>query len=365
MEEKLVTVAIHTYEKAQMLKKLLESEGIETFIHNVNLDEPSTFSAGVRVRINERDLTKALSIIVKTIKADEDISNEKKIDNKQKVLIPIDFSDYSMHALFFAFKMAYSIKAEVTIFHTYYTPAFGNIAILDSTNDDETIRIEKKLKSDLDNLKNILKRKISGGELPNIVYKTIIKEGIPEEEIFKYCREYNPSLIIMGTRCESRKEQDLIGSVTAEVIERSTAPVFAIPEDIKLTGFEGIKNIAFVTNFNGNDLIAFERMMALMEKFTFKIFFIHIDSDHNKWNEIKLVGIKEYFTKQYPSIETEICLIKGNDIIRSLDKFINENNIDLVSVNKRKRNVISRLFNPSVTRKMIFHAKTPMLIYNV
>lgn len=364
MEDKLVTVAIHTYEKAQMLKKLLENEGIEAFIHNVNTDETS-FSAGVRVRIKESDLTKALSIIVNTIKAEEDINSERIIENTHKILIPVDFSDYSMRACDVAFKLAYSMKAEVTIFHTYYTPAFGNIPILDSANDDEMLRIEKKVKADLDNLKNGLKRKMNNGDLPSIRYKTILKEGIPEEEITKYSLDYNPSLIIMGTRTEARKEQDLIGSVTAEVIERSNIPVLAIPENILLSDIEEIKNIAFVTNFNGNDLIAFERMMSLLHKFPFKIFFVHIDNDSNKWDEIKLVGIKEYFKKQYPALETEICLLKGRDIIDCLDGFIVKNKIDLVSTNKRKRNMISRLFNPSVTRKLIFHAKTPMLIYNV
>ena len=363
MEDNLVTVAIHTYEKAQMLKKLLENEGIEAHIHNVNIDE-STLSAGVRVRIKESDLTKALSIISNIIKEEEDISNEKSIHGENKVLVPVDFSDYSMRACDFAFQLAHSIKAEVTIFHTYYTPAFGNIPILDVA-DDETLRIEKKIQADLDNLKNILKRKIDKGELPSIRYRTLIKEGIPEEEIIKFSKDNNSSLIVMGTRCKTRKEQDLIGSVTAEVIERSSTPVFAIPEDALLTNFDDIKNIAFVTNFNGNDLIAFERMMSMMKNFSFKIFFVHIDSNHTKWMEIKLVGIKEYFTKQYPNLETEICLIKGKDMIECLDGFIIENNIDLVSINKRKRNVISRLFNPSVTRKMVFNARTTMMIYNV
>ena len=59
---KLVTVAIHTYQKAHILKSILESEGIEAYIHNVNLLQPMV-SAGVRVRINEVDLPRALDII--------------------------------------------------------------------------------------------------------------------------------------------------------------------------------------------------------------------------------------------------------------------------------------------------------------
>ncbi|UKI46770.1 MAG: DUF2007 domain-containing protein [Phocaeicola vulgatus] len=62
MEEKLVTLAIHTFEKAQMLKMILESEGIEVYIHNVNQIQP-VISAGVRVRIKESDLPRALQVI--------------------------------------------------------------------------------------------------------------------------------------------------------------------------------------------------------------------------------------------------------------------------------------------------------------
>ena len=49
MEDKLVTLAIHTFEKAQILKTMLETEGIEVYIHNVNQIQP-VVSAGVRVR---------------------------------------------------------------------------------------------------------------------------------------------------------------------------------------------------------------------------------------------------------------------------------------------------------------------------
>ena len=62
MEDKLITLAILTFEKAQMLKMMLEAEGIEVYIHNVNQIQP-VVSAGVRVRIKESDLPHALRLI--------------------------------------------------------------------------------------------------------------------------------------------------------------------------------------------------------------------------------------------------------------------------------------------------------------
>ena len=50
MEDKLVTLAIHTFEKAQILKTMLETEGIVGYILTVN-QSPPVVSAGVRERV--------------------------------------------------------------------------------------------------------------------------------------------------------------------------------------------------------------------------------------------------------------------------------------------------------------------------
>ena len=59
---RLITVAIHTFDHALNLKNTLEEEGIEVVLHNVNLDEkvlaarPSPSAADYRVArdLNER-----------------------------------------------------------------------------------------------------------------------------------------------------------------------------------------------------------------------------------------------------------------------------------------------------------------------
>lgn len=61
-DDRLITIAIHTYDKAHELKNILECEGIKVTLQNVNLTNP-TVSAGIRVRINESDLPLALRLI--------------------------------------------------------------------------------------------------------------------------------------------------------------------------------------------------------------------------------------------------------------------------------------------------------------
>ena len=123
MEDKLVTLAIHTFEKAQILKTILETEGIEVYIHNVNQIQP-VVSAGVRVRIKESDLPHALRIIEDNKWFEEPKEEEAKVNAVKKVLIPIDFSDYSAKACELGINYAHAVGAEVMIMHAYFSPYF-------------------------------------------------------------------------------------------------------------------------------------------------------------------------------------------------------------------------------------------------
>ena len=83
MEDKLVTLAILTYTKAQILKNVLENEGIETYIHNVNQIQP-VVSSGVRLRIKESDLPHALKITESSAWLSESIVGEKETKKGEK-----------------------------------------------------------------------------------------------------------------------------------------------------------------------------------------------------------------------------------------------------------------------------------------
>lgn len=291
MEDKLVTLAILTYAKAQILKNVLENEGIETYIHNVNQIQP-VVSSGVRVRIKESDLPHALKITESSAWLSEEVVGGKspkleKVSNK--VLIPVDFSNYSLKACEFGFNFAQNIGAEVVLLHVYFTPIYAtSLPYGDVFNyqlsDEENVRsILQKVHADLNALSDKVKEKVASGEFPDIKYTCVLREGIPEEEVLRYTKEYRPRIIIMGTR-------------------------------------------------------------------------------GNTWNEIKLAGIKEYFQKQYPQLEIYYDVVKNDNLLSSLDSYIKSNHIDIITLTSYKRNIFSRLFNPGIARKMIFHSDTPLLV---
>lgn len=366
MEEKLVTLAIHTFEKAQILKTLLETEGIDVYIHNVNQIQP-VISAGVRVRIKESDLPHALRIIEDSKWLDE-TQPETVVDKTKKILIPIDFSDYSIKACELGINYAYQAEAEVMIMHAYFSPYFPSAIPMGDTltyqvNEEESVvNVLKRVQIDIENICTLINRKMASGELPKVKYDYVLREGLPEEEIIAYSKEYRPTLIVMGTRGKSQKDMDLIGSVTGEVIEVNKIPVLAIPENVPFKDLSEAKNIAFATSFNQRDLVAFDEFMQLIKGYDAQIHLFNISTSKDEWNEIRLTGVTEYFKKQYPDTNITHTVLADGDLLLAIEKFVRDKQIDVIALSTYRRNILARMFNPSIARKMLFHTDTPLLV---
>ena len=252
-EQKLVTVAIHSYEKAVILKSILESEGIPAVIHGVSIIQPSV-PGNVRVRINESDLPRALTIIeqVDFTSSVESMDDLDKVKAKNEVLIPVDFSNYTMKTCEFGFNLAFDIGCDVKLIHSFFTPyypmaiPFGDSFSVQTSDKDLYKDIKNKMESEMGALVKNINQRIADKEFPDVKFTHMLMEGLPEEEIISYSKKQRPRAIVMGTRGSNAKDLDLIGSVTAEVIDGCRTPIFAIPENSKDQDISQMKNILFL-----------------------------------------------------------------------------------------------------------------------
>ena len=365
---KLVTVAIHTYQKAHILKSILESEGIEAYIHNVNLLQPMV-SAGVRVRINEVDLPRALDIIENVNFDAVEEPEEPKKEKKREILVPVDFSEFTLKTCEFAFELANEINCSIKLMHVYfssYYPSsipFGDTFAVQPKSEGMYKDIYENVERQMKELISKLNAKIAEGTIPDVHYSYNLREGLPEEEVVSYSKKIHPYAIVMGTRGSSKKDQDLIGSVTAEVIEGCRTPVFAIPENSPIHSISKMKNIVFLTNFQEREFLALAILMEFIKNYPIKVSFVHVARKEDRWNEIKLTGLKNYFEEHYPNTETDYTVVDGNEgILEALEKFVDDNTIDMISLSSSPRNIFARMFNPGIARRMLFHTNTHTLV---
>lgn len=369
-EDRLITVAIHTYDKAVALKNLLEHEGLEVVLHNVNLSQP-VVSSGVRVRIKETDLPLALRIIENA----EIFSQSNKSENEtaKTILAPVDFSDYSFVAATIAFDIAFKHKAEVLLLHSFINPAMTKrIQLTDSFSFElaESQEIQKQMqdaaRKSMESFCSKIKERIKNGDIPAVKFRSVIAEGVPEDVINETAKNVNPVIIVMGTRGSSRKEEEMIGSVTAEVLDSCRYPVLSIPESVSLRHASDIKQVVFFSNLDQEDILALESLHRILNDIHLNVTIVHIPGKKDRDDNTKeMESLVEYCRDHYPGYTFEMEQIRLGNAMEDYRKISDNHKINLIALPNKKRNVFSRFFNPSLAHKLLLHADVPMVVIPV
>jgi hypothetical protein len=173
---------------------------------------------------------------------------------------------------------------------------------------------------------------------------------------------YRPDLIVMGTQGKTKETKEQFGSVAATTINETKVPVLTIPEVSRYQGM-GTVNILYATNFDESDYKAIKKLMTMVYLFNVKIHFVHIGKMDEQSHK-KIEDISDFYNNIYPGYNFTCSIIEREDILDTLQGFINEKSIDIIAMTTHKRNFVTRLLYPSMTKKMLFQTDTPMLVFH-
>ncbi|MGM0531521.1 MAG: universal stress protein, partial [Bacteroidota bacterium] len=365
MSDRIVTIAVNNYSRAQVLKSRLNAEGIECYLKNVNLLH-SAIPGGVEVRVHEDDMEEALRIVEKVSEEyrEADRQESEEVKEVQRILVPVDFSMYSKNACRYAIGLAEKLNANVKLLHVYYNPIVNSMPMTDTyyyqVNMDEIIRdIELRAKERMEKFYQEIKDWIEEQEIKNISVDYTLVRGISYEEILIQAENYDPDVIIIGTRGKGEKSTDLMGGVTRKIIEKATVPVLAIPEASEYKGISNI-NIMYITEFDDSDFNAIRKLMAIMSPFSIRLYCVHITSmETNAGDQVKMDRLKTHIQEEYEHQHFECDLIERDDKLKGIQEFIEQKSIDILSLVTHKRNIIEKIFNPGIEKKLLFHTNVP------
>lgn len=140
----------------------------------------------------------------------------------QKILLPTDFSDESLHALSYAVDLAKLFNAKLYLMHVIYDiEKASNLHIPHPSLSELYKDLESHARKNLDSFGAEMRE-----DLKNV--ETVVKRGIPYEEIIKFAKENDLDLIIIGTIPKSGVERFFVGSTTQRVIRNAPCPVLII-----------------------------------------------------------------------------------------------------------------------------------------
>lgn len=270
-----------------------------------------------------------------------------------KILIPTDFSDVAENALNYALNVAEKSGASLHILHVKQVP------IMDATYPADTYQLYAAEMEELeeDNMKKLEASLLGKTAVKHTFFSTM---GFVADEVVSHAEEHGIDLIIMGTTGASGIAELLVGSNAASVIGKAVVPVLVIPPG---HSYKNINHILYSTDFNEPEFPAVSRMMYFAELYDARVSVLHVKTESDKYFNSEnnfFARNKEQFEKH----EVNIINVAEGDVSENIDKYVDELNIDMLVMAKHNRSFFDRLFHRSLSKKMAYHSKVPLLVVN-
>ena len=269
------------------------------------------------------------------------------MEKLKNILIPVDFSECAMNAIDYALGISQNQETEITLVHAYYVPfSFSETG---TAVDGRTLEcLKNNAEEEMENLKDRYKDFHS-----SMIFKCVASFGI--DAIKNELEHKSYDLIVMGTKGASGLGELFLGSITANVIQEVEVPIICVPNKSKFTK---IKNIAFACDYE--DMyepkeINFLKQFAKMNEATVHVVNVKEKTSSGHFNEAP------YLESLFHDVPHTHSTSRFENLEAGLNDFITENDIDMLAMMPRKKNIFQKLFSESHTSKMAYHTKIPLL----
>ena len=276
-----------------------------------------------------------------------------------RFLVPVNFAPYTTNALNYCSTLAEHLQGEITLLYCY-THLLSEDADSEQEQtvlslDDANHRLEELKQHILNNFK-----KISDNQV-----RLRVLEGYPEDTIQVFSKEYHPDLIVMGTKSKGETIKELLGSVTLDIIKGVSFPVMAVPNNY-MVDINKPTNILFVTDFEKCEYTPLHKLVQLVGAFDTKIHNVQFcPAGKDKVDVEQLNEYSEYCKSTYRNQDMVCDYLCGHDLVDASKEYIRDKKIDLMAITRKKRNLISKILKPSVTKKVLFNTEIPTLFFHL
>ena len=284
----------------------------------------------------------------------------------QKILCPVDFSDYSVLALRYATALAREYEAQLFVYHS--VPDLEQVLTYLEGNYSSTV-CDMLFSNAKDKLEQFVAKVVP--EAGEAMQK--IGAGSPSEAILKVSQEEGVDLIVMGTHGHTGYYRFLLGSVTNKVLHKCATPVLVVckpshhfiqpdsehPVDIK--------RILCAIDFEPNTERMKDLALSLARTYQSEMLFLHVltnggHADLDERKEQVLLKMKELFHPEQEDWCKVEFVVEAGDPAEAITKVTKRHDIDLVIMGHHTRKPIDELFLGSVTKRVVPDSACPVLV---
>jgi len=270
----------------------------------------------------------------------------------ETILIATDFSAVADNAANYGFELAKYFHSKLILLNAYPMPA----ANYDTGIPPDTITLLQD--ASLSGL-NDLKRKFETSS-PGMEIECVSVMGGAYDVIEQVSKEKNVDLAVMGIIGEAGVlKESIIGSTALKAARNLQIPIFIIPQHAK---YKRIYKLSFACDMDHTE----DTGIIYTAKHFAKLFYAELEvvtvEEPGKERTLEKAHTMNYIEEKLESLSHNTFVVTDKDPVIGLEDYYDNNPCDVILLNPKKHNLFQTIFGTSVTKKIIFHSKVPLLI---
>jgi nucleotide-binding universal stress UspA family protein len=276
----------------------------------------------------------------------------------EKIIVPVDFSEYSEFALKAAALLSKKVPVEIYALH---------MLDLQEVNMSQTSSYSQE--------KGIYFLKLAEQKFKKFLQKDFLKEAkvVPVikhykvfSEVNAIAKEINADLIIMGSHGASGLKEFFTGSNTEKVIRYSEVPVLILKNELKDIDFS---EIVFATDFSEETIPAYNRMLASLEFLGAKMHLLFVNLPNEKFKTTPEMDTlaNNFLMSAEGNVDRliNVNFVCAKTVEDGILSFSNLVGADLIALITHGRKGLAHVFSGSISEDISNHSALPIMTFKI
>lgn len=274
----------------------------------------------------------------------------------KKIIVPVDFSEYSENALKVAASIARKQGAQIVAVHMMGLS--DAVLTKDSSSSMEGMFYVKLSQKRFEEF-------LDKEYLEGLTVHQTVKNYKVFSELDEVAQEHEAGLIVMGSHGSSGLSEVFVGSNTEKVVRTAQTPVLVIKDDKDFI----VSKAVFACDFKEETIPAFHKAMAFFDLLDIETKLVYINLPGEKYLSTKKIEERIVnFIIQLKNVTLgleEIAIYGDYTVEKGIFNYAQRVKADIISLPTHGRRGLAHFFSGSIGEDIVNHSKLPVLTVKI
>jgi nucleotide-binding universal stress UspA family protein len=265
----------------------------------------------------------------------------------KKILVAVDGSEASLHALNEAVRLSYWVRGSVRVI-SVVPPYEGDLRFAGVKNIEALLR---------EPCENILAKIKEAAEEIGAALEAVCREGEPFEKIIEFAETEGCDLIVTGIEEKHPVYRKLIGGVTEKVVRSGPKDVLVIPDETQIDW----NKILIAADGSQTGRIAAVKAIEIAKAYGGELLILSV-SGNDSAEKIKK---SEEYVREIETLSSGIAnksFVKTGNTAKAITGLAAEHKVNLIVMGAPGEKSMMKIFSKSAAGKVLYSSPCPVLV---